>query len=700
MEEVVLQFLLVKDKSGLSSDKKSEIKESFIDTNSILCDHIEYEWESEDNTLYFIGRNPKILIYNQYGVFNTDNNNLTFIHGWVKKEDKDYMLTANEINNEIIDESELDGYYIRGKINSKGSGNLYRSLFSPNLYYSKSGDVFAISNRISTLSKLFDYNNINKKYLASQIEYHGKALTFDTMYEDVYQVPYGTEISISDDLILNRIHDFLYDPELQSKYHQNEDEYWDECNEKVSSQLKAFANLGIEENIELGITGGKDSRVLLSLCHKYLSYTWTWGPAFSPEVIVGRMCSEKVKLNHTPRSMREINDPENKVNLIPGHLFNTEFERSPWDLHELQEEINDAYNIDGQEMVKAKPYKDDKTIEDILDILDNVHNDSNVILDETNNAVKIDNHEIALEYLNDMENINKFPIIELALGLGRWRSFNHDFRFSFSFVIGPLLTNSIVKYNYNSSADDIGNLKLYYELMKRNCPDLLEIPLFNAKFDQVEGFHIENKVHAKLNNKTMFLLRYFDFLKGYILENYDLISDIVKKSFILDLNKDVLLNDYYRCFILYDVLQLVILLKNPDFKNLKYLDLDLPEISTEKDRDNYDNDCVLAFIKYNEDIIRLKNENKKLNENINENNRNNARLTNENKKLNVNNKKLNENNRKLNDINKKLNESINESIRTKVRLENENKKLNDNIDELVSSNSWKITKPLRKLRRR
>jgi hypothetical protein len=673
-----LQFLLFKDKSGLSSNKKSKIKQSFIDTNSVSCDYIEYEWISEDNTLYFIGRNPDIYIYKQYGVFNTDNNNLAFIHGWLKKEDKDYFLTANGINNEIINERELDGYYIIGKINSKGFGNLYRSLFSPGLFYSNSGDVFALSNRISTLSDFFNYKKINKKYIASQIEYHGKSLTFDTMYENVYQVPYGTEITISEDLNLNRIHDFLYDKELERKYNQNEEEYWDECNKKVSSQLKAFSSLGIEKNIELGITGGKDSRLLLSICHEYISSTWTWGPAYSPEVIVGRMCSEKLKLNHNQRLMRECNDPENLINLIPGHLFNSEFERSPWDLHVLQKENKDTYNIGGQQMIKGQPYKDDKTIEDILNISDKVHKDSIAIADEPNNEVKTDNHEISLEYLNKMENINKFPIIEQALGLGRWRSFNQDYYYNNSFVIGPLLTNSIVKYNYNSSTEDIHNLKLYYEIMKRNCPDLLEIPLYNSKFDQIEGFYIENKVPGKLNNKIMFLIKYFDFLKDYLLENYDLISDIVKKSFILNINKEKLLNDHLKGFTLYDILQLIILLKNPDFKNLKYLDLDLPEISSEEIIDTYDNDCVLAFVKYNEDIIRLKNENKKLNDNINKNNSENVRLKNE---------------------IKKLNDNINKNNSENVRLKNENKKLNDNIDELQSSNSWKITKPLRKLRR-
>ena len=672
-----MQFLLVKDKSGLSSNKKSEIKESFIATNSVLCDHIEYEWESEDNTLYLIGRNPKIYIYKQYDVFNTDNNNLTFIHGWVKKEDKDYMLTANEINNEIIDERELDGYYIIGKINSKGFGNLYRSLFSPGLFYSNSGDVFAVSNRISTLSKLFNYKKINKKFLASQIEYHGSAITFDTMYENVYQVPYGTEITISDKINFKRVHDFPYDSDLQRKYNENEDEYWDECHKKVSSQIKAFLSLGIEKNLELGITGGKDSRLLLSYFYKYLSSTWTWGPAYSPEVIVGRMCSEKLKLDHAPRLINDSNNPENLMNLIPGHLFNTEFERSPWDLHELTIENSDKYNIDGQQLIKGQPYPDDLTIADILNISDKVHENSTVIADETNNEVKIDNHKISLEYLNKMENINKFPIIEVALGLGRWRSLTHDYHFSFSFVIGPLLTNTIVKYNYNSSVEDIHDLKIHYELIKRNCPDLLEIPLYKDKFHQVENFYVENKLPAKVYNKVMFLVRYLDYIEDYLLENYDLISDIVKKSFILNLNKDELINDHVKCFTLYDILQLIILLKNPDFKNLKYLDLDLPEIS-EEHNDTYDNDCILAFVKYNEDIINLKNENKKLNKNIKENKEISSRLKNE---------------------NKKLNDDIKENKESVVRLKSENSKLNDDINEILSSNSWKLTNPLRKLRR-
>ncbi|MGF7118265.1 hypothetical protein [Methanobacterium oryzae] len=664
-----MQFLLVKDKSGLSSNKKSKIKKSFIDTNSILCDYIEYEWESEDNTMYFIGRNPDIHIYKQYDVFNTDNNGLTFIHGWVKKEDKDHMLTAKKINNEVINENELDGYYSIGKIDSKGFGNFYRSLFSPVLYYSNSEDGFALSNRVSTLSELLNYKKINKKHIAAHIGYLGRSLSFGTMFENIYHIPSGTKITISDNIELKRIYDFLYDKELENKYDQNEEEYWDECHKKISSQVKAFSNLGIENNLELGITGGKDSRLLLSFFYKHLSSTWTWGPAYSPEVIVGRMCSEKLKLNHAAREMRESSDPENLMKYIPGHLFNTEFERSPWDLHRLLKETNDKYNIDGQELIKGIPYKEDMAIEDILDNIDKVYDDNNTIVKEQNKEIKTNNHEISREYLNNIHNLNKFPILERIVGYGRWSSITHDYRFSNSFVIGLLLTNTILKYNYNCSIEDVLNLKIHYELTKRNCPDLLEIPLFDAEFEQVKNFAIENKIPAKLNNKALFLVRYLDFLKDYILENYDLISDIVKKNFVLDLNKEDLLKDSIKGFILYELLQLIILQKYPDFKDLKYLDLDLPEISAEN-IDTYDNDCVLAFVNYNEDIVRLKKENMRLKKENNENNKENIRLKAENNKNNKEN----------------------------ARLKEENKKLNATINELITSNSWKITKPLRKLR--
>ena len=67
-------------------------------------------------------------------------------------------------------------------------------------------------------------------------------------------------------------------------------------------------------------------------------------------------------------------------------------------------------------------------------------------------------------------------------------------------------------------------------------------------------------------------------------------------------------------------------------------------------------------------------------------------------KLNKKIKKLNKNNKKLKNENKKFDKEIKKLNENNEKLKNENKKLNKKNREILNSNSWKITKPLRKLK--
>ena len=614
-----MQFVIVKSDVKLNYDEINEIRENFNATTSIVCkNNLQYEWISSDSKTFFIGRNPDIPIYDKYSTFYiTPNNELSFIHGWLKKEDEDVLFDANMLSKIDNNELNFDGFYLACKLNPLGEGIIHTSLYNPQLYYAKMNNKFAISNRISTLSKIFKLDNFNKKHLASHIQYQHTLITHDTIYENIYQIPFGSKIIISDELILNQNHDLFYDDFLEKKYLENPDKYWDECYEKVSSQVNAFKNLNIQDKLLVGISGGMDSRLLFSIFHECISSTFSWGPVYSPEVIAGRMCADEVNIPHKTPSLRMAQSSQNLLKLFPQHIFAREFEMCPWDFGIIYSVTKDTITIDGQEFIKTAPYERKEDKEKILNSVESKFSWRKYSIPEEYYELIVKEHKKNMQdFLDNIHDIQKFPFIERVLTRGRWAARVHETIFDHSFNIYPLLTNTFLKYAFNSSIESMKNQEIVYEMIGRSCPELLNIPLFNKSFAQTQIPPLENKIPGKINYKYEYLVKYFDFLKDFMKDNYDLISDIVKEDFIDNLTIDKLNEQKIRydeslSQTIYTLLETIVLLKINDFTLLKNsLDIDF-EIPNENFEDTYDDDCLKAFVEYNKDIIKLKQDIKK-----------------------------------------------------------------------------------------
>ena len=104
-----MQYLLIKSKIPFDEKNIKKIKQDFEETTTILARHVNYEWISNDKKTLFIGRNPKLEIYDKYTVFNVDeNNNLSFIHGWLKNENEDKLMNAINLDKTPY----LDGFFL------------------------------------------------------------------------------------------------------------------------------------------------------------------------------------------------------------------------------------------------------------------------------------------------------------------------------------------------------------------------------------------------------------------------------------------------------------------------------------------------------------------------------------------------------------------------------------------------------------
>jgi len=754
-----MQFILYHNQKEISDEKINEVKSIFDKTTSILCDHINYEWISEDKRTLFIGRNPNIIAYEKYNVFDTKDNNLTFIHGWTKRVNEDKLLEAKEIKDQ---EDELDGLYLIGKLDKNGKGTIRQSLENPPIYYAKKDDEYCLSSRIFTISKIFDYTKINKKHVASHIELQNLEVTNETIYENIYFIEFGSTITISDTLEIENNPDFLYDERLNKLYSEDKEKYWDECYEKVKSQVKAFKEIGFTEQLNIGITGGMDSRLLLSLYHEHVKEAFTSGPLYSPEVMIGRMICEKLSITHKTPATKQTIQSENLLKRMSIHIYDRQFEMSPWDLGRIFPDPMNGIRLDGHEYLKQDAYTDKLSIEEVLERTKKDLNHNYIIKKEYLDKIIEDDREVERKYIETTKDIRKYPKIRKVLNRGRWFCSAHETEFNHRFNILPLASDTLVKYNYNGSIESINNLECHVELIKRSNPELLDIPLFNNQFKTHPIPPIENKIPGKLNYKNIYLVKYYDHIIKYIKDNYDLISDIVKTSFIEELTIENLENNSVLSQKVYNLIGAIVLFKIEDsYKYREELDVNF-DVEEEENIDTTDEDILKALIEYNKDIVNLKDkrknivnntDNEKLIKNlyrnkyeleekneelyavINEKNKQIKKMKENNKGYTLNNydktdkdeliNKLYKNKYELEEKNEELYQVINEKnkqlkeidkynyedkdIISTLIMENEeikkenkslkekNKQLQDYKEEMINSRSWKITKPLRNI---
>ena len=664
-----MQFILYHNKQEISDEKINEIKSIFNKTTSVLCDHIEYEWISEDKKTLFYGKNPNIIAYEKYNVFDTEDNNLTFIHGWTKRVTEDKLLEAHEIKE---DEDELDGLYLIGKLDKNGHGTIRQSLENPPIYYAKKDDEYCLSSRIFTISKIFNYTEINKKHVASHIELQNLEVTNETIYENIYFIEFGSTITLSDTLEIENNPDFLYDERLDKLYKEDKEKYWDECYERVKSQVKAFKEIGFTEQLSIGITGGMDSRLLLALYHEHVKEAFTSGPLYSPEVMIGRMICEKLSITHKTPSTKQTIQSENLLKRIPIHIYDRQFEMSPWDLGRIFPKPMNGIRLDGHEYLKQEAYTSKLTTEEVLEKTKRDLNHNHIIKKEYLDKIIEDDRIVERRYIETTKDIRKYPKIRKVLNRGRWFCSAHETEFNHRFNILPLASDTMVKYNYNGSIESINKLECHVELIKRSNPELLDIPLFNNQFKTHPIPAIENKIPGKLNYKNIYLVKYYDHIIKYIKDNYNLISDIVKESFIEELTLKNLKNNTVLSQKVYNLIEAIVLFKIKDsYKYKEELEVTF-DVEKEENIDTTDEDILKALIEYNKDIVDLKDKKQNI--------RNNA----ETDKLIEN---LYRNKYELEEKNEELYQVINEKNK-------EIRKIKENKTEDISNNNVKTDKDI------
>jgi hypothetical protein len=394
------------------------------------------------------------------------------------------------------------------------------------------------------------------------------------------------------------------------------------------------------------------------------------------------------------------------------HIFDREFEMSPWDLGRIFQNPMDGIRLDGHEYLKQDAFVKDLTVEEVLKKSRDEITHNNIITSEYSYKIIEDDIEFERKYVENMNDIRKYPKIKKILNRGRWFSAAHETEFNHRFNLLPLASDTLVKYNYNGSIHSINNLDCHVELIKRSNPELLEIPLFNNQFTQNPIPSIDNKVPGKLNYKNVYLVKYYEHIHKYIKENYYLIKDIVQESFIDELTLENLDSNVRLSQKVYNILEAIVLFKIHDAYNFKdELEVHF-DVEKEDTVDTTNEDTIKAFIEYNKDIVKLKQEKNNKNKDMENINQLSKYMEDKEKLIEIlyNNKyELEEKNEELYEVIKDKNRQIRDldkfnkdkaELISKLKennriLKEKYQQLEDEKKIMVNSTSWKITKPIR-----
>lgn len=265
------------------------------------------------------------------------------LNGYVYRYDQDVPVLLNAAalarGFSVTRFDDLAGEYAVVHIGSDGK---ITALTDPdglhNLFYIDTDDMFAVSTRPSLLASLTGSRTLNLHSLA-WISAIGYRVGSSTGYRYVEAVPQGTA------LIWDGHKAFLKRRNALHREHANglgAHPHWfeDELERGVAAAGRAvqLASTG-KDRIDLPITGGKDSRMVLALCLAAgldgRLTLFTHGPPDHPDVVVGKVIADAVGLPHrmdrpAPASARFLESPE-YMDRIASFAYQADGLTGAWD---------------------------------------------------------------------------------------------------------------------------------------------------------------------------------------------------------------------------------------------------------------------------------------------------------------------------------------------------------------------------------
>lgn len=491
-------YLVISSKNRLKCDDE-QIKHKIINILSNLSRinvNIEMIKISDKFTIYLFNNNST-LIDNYY-----KKGNVTFYSGYLCDE---ISNIHDEINKKGIEVStkNLGGVFSIGNISYEECKVCSNVSNLEHIYYQENDNMIVISNR-AILTHLLSTGNIIPEYeLTNFVSFlkNGYFSDFKTPYKGTQIVPGNSCITISNE----KIHIKKIDNYSDSMYTIDaNNQFLDEITDNIVKSLSVLKKHNT--TFELGLTGGKDSRIIASAM-KFLNLdftTYTNGFEEHPDVIIAKKISDVLNVNHTCILPSKQNSYIN-VNLekrVKDTIIASEGMIYAYENIALATKFNNRVNIGGQggELLRggfAKGLKIDNDKELKKFITNKIDSKSIFFNSEIDKIYKKNISEYIEENMTANGYLDILNKVYLEMRTGMWSGAARKAYTTSNYVYSPFFDNKVVRKSQMLKTEEALSEIVFYGILERLNHKLLEIPFADQRW------HFESDGPYTLNDKSI-----------------------------------------------------------------------------------------------------------------------------------------------------------------------------------------------------
>lgn len=544
----MLDFLLIYSKSSQAAQESTYCAEKAKKTRPFPADLSAY-YQKSSCRLWIWGENSLLDAKIDDYVIN-NSNGIKLYTGLAVNKNGDAIPNISSFINEP--KNGIIGDYLYLEVENNGNVKINQPKINTYpIYYYEDEDLIAVGSTPLIVSSCLKNIQVSENFARTVLTY-SVCFNNTSIIESVKKLMPNETLEIQKGILkINKMSmNFLQDQNLELIYKTNRKEYWDLCFESLR-KYAGVLNL-FKGNISFPLSGGKDSRLLLSLimsskAKDKITDVFTNGPAFSPEVLSAQNVAEYFGLQHrfVDNTTAANNDLFTGIyEKLYKHFYLTNGELSPMDLCfntrvqkrvQLHGQESGLRNIAGKKIFSSqeelyKWFSNHLAHGDILKSLFDKHISSN----QSEISKFID------QCIADGVPINQIPTLHRIMFRGsRWVSTLGKFFNTIQFAPFLFFNECVVKFTYNAGSLSRSYEEFHYEMLKRVDVKLTRIPFAQQTwpkeleaitgdnipatipYEWPENFEFKNRrgINSLLADRKGELIHYLDSQPSVITQN-------------------------------------------------------------------------------------------------------------------------------------------------------------------------------------
>lgn len=365
----------------------------------------------------------------------------------------------------------------------------------PPLFYYEDERVAAIANRQLLLTLLRPNTNLSFDLQAlSWLPGQANSIGADSIYSGIKILQPGEYLTLDRTITVSTFPKLIYDAPRKELASADYDAITDHFLKDFSA-IKALPF----NKLSMSVTGGKDSRMILALAVKsgltdVIDEFFTSGDKDSPEVEVAKHICKKLDLKHNSKKAdkRPPFDLYKAWNNLRFHPFRHEGSICPWDGNSAASnkstiELNGMVGELYKKFVKSHETLQIETLNQAIDIFKNYQQRNDPLSLQHDDITSHQHHSMeqtvrslhaAGVALNDLQDIiyinNRLPMWSGQMAANTFERIR----------IFPLANFNAARIAYSGGHELRQTARIHMEVMKRACPELVEMPFLDTKWDK------------------------------------------------------------------------------------------------------------------------------------------------------------------------------------------------------------------------